>query len=206
MLIMPVCLLFIILSFINNPVMLVLSFILLFILVLAGGILFDFRWPIIYWFKEHIPWLNRKNQSGISVKSYQTERDNRYFELMPVLIDYMNSEKPYLNPRLRQADVAAALGITVHELSQLLNNRMHLSFPDFINGFRVQAFKERIKEDDWHKYTLIAVAMQCGFSSKTSFIRTFKKITGMTPSDYLRQLQEANNRSDASNMEDNDTL
>lgn len=107
-------------------------------------------------------------------------------EIKEALLRFMKEEKPWLNSGLRQADVAAALGYPVHEISQLLNLQMKQNFQDFVNSYRVEEIKKRILQGETQKYTLTAIALQCGFSAKSSFQRAFKKATDLTPSEYLR--------------------
>lgn len=107
-------------------------------------------------------------------------------EIRSKLLAYMLEEKPWLNSDLRQADVAKALGFPVHELSQVLNVQLNQHFSDFINSYRVEEVKVRIQNGETQKYTLTAIALQCGFSAKSSFQRAFKKSTNTTPSDYLK--------------------
>ncbi len=103
------------------------------------------------------------------------------------LLSYMEEEKPYLNIKLNISDVAAKLNCTEMELSQLLNNHMNVNFANFINVYRVNEIKSRLSQENLSKYTLKALSEQCGFSSKTTFYRVFKNITGMTPLEYCRQ-------------------
>jgi AraC-like DNA-binding protein len=85
--------------------------------------------------------------------------------------------------------VALAIGCTIHELSQVLNVQLNQNFPDFVNSYRVEEAKLRMQGSDAMKYTLTAIAMQCGFSAKSSFLRVFKKATNMTPSDYFKSVK-----------------
>ena len=93
------------------------------------------------------------------------------------LLSYLEHEKPYLNPKLSIGDVAAKLDCTETELSQLLNNHMNVNFSNFINVYRVNEIKKRLK----------ALSEQCGFSSKATFYRVFKNVTGMTPLEYCKK-------------------
>ena len=103
---------------------------------------------------------------------------------------YMEDKKPYLNAELKLADLANEINFPVHEISQVLNQSLNLGFSDFINGYRIEAVKRRLAKKDYEKFTLFAIAQQCGFNSKTSFYRVFKNETGKTPSDYLKELQQ----------------
>ena len=103
------------------------------------------------------------------------------------LLSYLEHEKPYLNPKLSIGDVAAKLDCTETELSQLLNNHMNVNFSNFINVYRVNEIKKRLNQENLSKYTLKALSEQCGFSSKATFYRVFKNVTGMTPLEYCKK-------------------
>ena len=103
------------------------------------------------------------------------------------LLSYLEHEKPYLNPKLSIGDVASSLNCTETELSQLLNNHMNVNFANFINVYRVNEIKSRLSQENLSKYTLKALSEQCGFSSKATFYRVFKNVTGMTPLEYCKK-------------------
>jgi len=111
-------------------------------------------------------------------------------EIKDSLIRHMTEEKPFLNPELKQADVAIVLNFSVHEISQVLNSQMQLNFSDFVNSYRIEEVKERIESGKYKKYTVSAIAEQCGFNSKTTFYRAFKKSMGVSPSEYFKDVHE----------------
>lgn len=102
-------------------------------------------------------------------------------------LSYMENEKPYLSAKLNISDVSMKLDCTEIELSQLLNNHLNVNFSNFINTYRVNEIKHRLNQDNLSKYTLKALSEQCGFSSKTTFYRVFKNVTGMTPLEYCKR-------------------
>jgi len=104
------------------------------------------------------------------------------------LTGYMNSSRPYLNPDLSLSQLAEEIGITSHYLSQVINEKFKLNFFDFINGYRVEAFKERIADPGYSNYSFLGIALECGFNSKSAFNRIFKQVTGLTPSQYKKAL------------------
>lgn len=107
--------------------------------------------------------------------------------LLDNLLSYMENEKPYLSAKLNISDVSMKLDCTEIELSQLLNNHLNVNFSNFINTYRVNVIKHRLNQDNLSKYTLKALSEQCGFSSKTTFYRVFKNVTGMTPLEYCKR-------------------
>ena len=102
------------------------------------------------------------------------------------LTDYMKSAKPYLNPDLSLPQLATELNISSHYLSQVINEQFNLNFFDFVNGYRVEAFKEKITNPEFWNYSLLGIAFECGFNSKSAFNRIFKQTTGTTPSQYKK--------------------
>ena len=102
----------------------------------------------------------------------------------------MEEKKPYLNAELKLADLATEINCPVHDISQVLNQDLDQSFSDFVNKYRVEEVKKRMEDKAYAKFTLIAIAQQCGFNSKTSFYRIFKNETGKTPADYLKEIKQ----------------
>jgi YesN/AraC family two-component response regulator len=103
---------------------------------------------------------------------------------------YMDEQKPYLNAELKLADLSHAINYPAHEISQVLNQDLNLSFYDFVNSYRIEEVKKRMADKAYEKFTFIAIAEQCGFNSKTSFYRIFKNETGKTPADYLKEISQ----------------
>ncbi|WP_394748758.1 helix-turn-helix domain-containing protein [Spongiimicrobium salis] len=99
----------------------------------------------------------------------------------------MEQQKPYLMEDLTLSHLAKMLSTSDKKLSTLLNQHMKISFYDYVNGFRVQAVKNRLKENWDSTYTLLGIAYDCGFKSKSSFNRIFKKNTGLSPSAYKKK-------------------
>lgn len=108
--------------------------------------------------------------------------------LYRLLEQEMKRNKPYRNPNLKVADLAVSIGTTSHSLSYLFNQYLEKNYYDYINEYRVEEFKSLILKDEYAKYTLTAMAEYCGFSSRASFFRTFKKLAGITPNEYIKQV------------------
>jgi ligand-binding sensor domain-containing protein/AraC-like DNA-binding protein len=103
------------------------------------------------------------------------------------LTEYIEHEKPYLNPNLKLSDLAKPAGCTTIKLSQLLNMYANQNYYDFINKYRLEEFKRRVADSAYSRYTLTALSEQCGFK-KSSFYSTFKKEMGITPAEYMHQI------------------
>lgn len=105
--------------------------------------------------------------------------------------DHMAIEKPYLNSKLNLSELAGQLSMTTHHLSQIINQGDQRNFFDFINEYRVEEFKRRVINPEWNHLTLLGLALDCGFNSKSSFNSIFKKNTGLTPSEFRKKLKES---------------
>ena len=91
------------------------------------------------------------------------------------LEETMRKAKPYRNPDLKIADLATMTGVTSHALSYFFNQYLKKNYYDYINEYRVEEFKRLIVDEQYAKYTLEALAEVCGFSSRASFFRYFKR-------------------------------
>jgi AraC-like DNA-binding protein len=101
-----------------------------------------------------------------------------------VLQEFMVSNKPHRIAGIRLAELAAMVSMPSRVLSELINERFKTSYHDFINSYRVEDAKSMLCDAANDQFTLLALAREAGFKSKTSFNRVFKKHTGMSPSAY----------------------
>lgn len=101
---------------------------------------------------------------------------------------FMSIEKPYLDANLTLSHLATKLHIPSHILSRVINEKFGLNFFDFINQYRVEEVKAKISEPDFDNLSLLGIAFDCGFNTKSAFNRVFKKMTGLTPSEYKNRL------------------
>ncbi|MFL6335655.1 MAG: helix-turn-helix domain-containing protein [Pyrinomonadaceae bacterium] len=102
------------------------------------------------------------------------------------LLDLMESEKPYTDGELTLPKLAARLSVSTHHLSQVINERLGQSFNDFVNSQRVEEAKRKLSDPASGHYSLLAIAEEVGFNSKSAFNTAFKKQTGMTPSEFRK--------------------
>lgn len=99
----------------------------------------------------------------------------------------LHEEKVFLNENLSLPKLAELCNISAPQLSQVINQNFKVSFYDLVNEHRVKEAKRLIVSSDHQHLTLLAIALDCGFKSKASFNRHFKKHTGMTPSKFKNQ-------------------
>ena len=105
-------------------------------------------------------------------------------QIIAVLKRSMEEDKLYLDPNLNLGLLSEKTAITQKNISAVLNQYMYKSFNEFVNEYRVAAFKEKILQSETEHLTIAGVAFECGFSSQATFQRTFKQITGMSPSEF----------------------
>ncbi len=108
------------------------------------------------------------------------------------IVSAMQIDKMYLSNKLSIQEVSKKLNIPRQYISEVLNMHMNTNFQDFINQYRVEEFIHRLKNDQNNHYTLLAIATDVGFSSKSSFNATFKKIKGLTPTQFKKTLIKTN--------------
>lgn len=101
--------------------------------------------------------------------------------------DLIDGKEVYLDPQLTPKKAADMLNLPTNDLLALTELHFRCSFYDLINGKRVERFKTELVKPENNDYTLTAIAEQCGFNSKSSFYRIFKKHTGMTPTEFQAQ-------------------
>jgi AraC-like DNA-binding protein len=102
----------------------------------------------------------------------------------------MTTEKPYLNSDLSLSELANQLEMNTKQLSQTINSCFGKNFYEFVNQYRVGHFIEKVKASEQEKFTLLSLAYDCGFKSKSTFNDSFKKITGTTPTEYIKKMKK----------------
>lgn len=124
--------------------------------------------------------LNKYKNSLLNIKQIK-DYQNALFHSMEV-------DKMYLNSKLYIQDVSKELNIPRQYISEVLNVHMNTNFQDFVNQYRLEEFISRLKNDQNNQFTLMGIATDVGFNSKSSFNATFKKFKGLTPTEYKKSL------------------
>ena len=124
---------------------------------------------------------------AIGPASKDSVADEVLTEWKPKLLRLMQEEKIYEDPELTLTQVAKQLQSNPSFISMVVNRGFGLNFNDFINQFRIEAVKEMLKKGEHKKQTLLGIAYECGFNSKATFNRAFKKVTGLTPKEWVQQ-------------------
>lgn len=97
---------------------------------------------------------------------------------------YMDESKPYLDPELTLPKLALYLDIPSHHLSRVINEYFSVNFFDYVNQYRIEEVKKMINKSEYNHLSILGIALECGFNSKSAFNRLFKKYTGLTPTEY----------------------
>jgi AraC-like DNA-binding protein len=109
-------------------------------------------------------------------------------ELLQKLQSHLKTAKPYLNESLTLTELARQIGTTRNQLSFLINSAYGENFYSFVNKFRVEEVKQLIADPKNKNFTILSLAFEAGFPSKSSFHTIFKKFTGITPAEYRSKL------------------
>ena len=109
------------------------------------------------------------------------ERSERYLDR---LLNFMKTEKPFTDGDLTIQKLAEKLSIPPHHLSQTINERLGQTFSDFINSYRIEEAKRKLLDPALSHLSVLGIAEEVGFNSKSSFNSVFKKLTNMTPSEF----------------------
>jgi len=130
--------------------------------------------------------LSQPSQEPINTPRYERSGlgDEEAAQLKEALLAIMSAENPWKDSELTLADLATRLDSTPHKLSEVLNSEIGQTFYDFVNGYRVREVQRRIRAGEAKTLKMLALALDAGFASKSTFNQAFKKHTSQTPSDF----------------------
>jgi len=149
-----------------------------------------------------IDWLTRKDQdpstntteidkAAIPYENNALLDQDKAEELKKALEGKMEAESLYLNPELTLRELAESVSSTEKKISYLINQHMDSNFYEWVNRYRTERFKKEIEKPENKALSIVGVALNCGFPSKSSFYRAFKSEAGVSPSQYLKNLDKA---------------
>lgn len=153
---------------------------------IVGALSFSFVFYISLWL-----WIIKRKQPALFFET-QKKYQNKTIEATEVnkiakkLETVFKTNKLYKNPELKLNHLAEAVEVSPHQLSQFLNNNLQKSFNKYINEFRIEEAKQLLQTN--HQFTLEAIGYEAGFSSKSTFYATFKKVVGVTPAQFRKQI------------------
>ena len=114
---------------------------------------------------------------------FNEKHENDFLKIRNHIIE----EKLYLDPLLSMETTANDLGMSKSYFSKLINSYSNYNFSDFVNSLRVEQAKKFLSDDEFSQYTIVAIGLECGFNSKSTFYSAFKKFTSETPTSYRAQ-------------------
>lgn len=135
---------------------------------------------------EAVPALEAEDEKEKYKRSGLKDEDAEVY--IEKLLAFMEKEKPYLDAEMTIQDLSAKINISKHHLTQILNNNLGKNFFTFVNEFRIEEVKRKLADPTFDHLTILGIAFDCGFNSKSSFNNIFKQYTGSTPSEYKKQV------------------
>lgn len=173
-----------------------LSFIGLTLLTFLFGV-FGFHQPSI--FEEVVHYSENNEEKGNEeseprkyLRSGLKQKDVALY--IKQLDKHMAESKPYLDRELSIYDLSKQLKIPRHFLSEVINEHLGKNFYNLVNDYRVEEVKRRLEDPEYKQLTILAIAYDSGFNAKSSFNTIFKEKTGITPSEYQKQVTARNSR------------
>lgn len=128
--------------------------------------------------------VNLSTSKEMKLKNLRATNNQQIIDLK----EYMQAEKPYLNPSLTIKKLATQLNMPMRDLSVLINQDLNQHFFDFVNEYRIKNAQDILKDASKNKLTILEILYEVGFNSKSSFNTAFKKYTGKTPTQYRKSL------------------
>ena len=132
-----------------------------------------------------------QNEVFESVISKPSQFETLFEEEQKVLLNYFESDQPYLKKNLSISEVSVATGIPARSISFILNSQQGMRFTEFVNGYRIKAIVKEFDSGALSNYTLAGLSEKVGFSSLSSFSRAFQREYKMSPSAYLYKLSNS---------------
>ena len=118
--------------------------------------------------------------SNFNTKEIQEDR-------FTAIKEYVKKNKRFLDPLFSLECLSEEMDISTSKLSQVINQNSGYHFSDYINSLRVEKAKKYLNKSDYADYTIVAIGLECGFNSKSTFYAAFKKFTNTTPTVYKKQ-------------------
>lgn len=129
------------------------------------------------------------NEEIVSANKKKIISDSELVTHKTALNKLMMEQQPYLDSELTLMKLADIAKLSTHQLSYIINSGFNDNFFGYINTYRIEKAKELLMQSD-NKYSILGIAFESGFNSKTTFNNTFKKITGVTPSEFKENSAE----------------
>ena len=167
--------------------------------LLVTSLLLFFQPQILYGMRGTPPaWVAAPAKAGLPAEPEAADKkedlarayplsDEKKREYRSRIEAHMQAQQPFRRKGYGIKDLAVETGIPPHQVSAFINQEYRMNFSDFLNNYRVEYIKARMTRLDWRQLTLEGLALEAGFSNRTTFFRAFVKLTGHSPSEYLAQ-------------------
>ena len=116
--------------------------------------------------------------------SKENNTSNKHEKDFKKINDYVGAEQRFLDAGLTMNTLAEELHMSPSHFSKIINNYSDYNFSDYMNSYRVEQAKKLLADRDFDNYTIVAIGLECGFNSKSTFYTAFKKLTLLTPTQY----------------------
>ena len=154
----------------------------LFVFIIYGLGYIALRQPTIFKIKN----ISKTIAKDKYMRSKLSKEDSQ--EIKDCLLTTMQNDKPYLEGDITLFGLADLVGCTTNNLSQVINSEFEKTFFDFINTYRIDQAKQYLLLSESEKMTILTIALESGFNSKSAFYSAFKKELEMTPSQYKKSI------------------
>lgn len=131
--------------------------------------------------------LRKEVLQEVSEKASTNAKNKLNFSRFSEIDSYIKAQKLFLDPGLSLATLETQFNLSEGYISQLINNFSGGNFSSYINKLRVEQAKLYLQNSAYAHYTIVSIALESGFNSKSAFYTAFKKVTGISPSEYKRQ-------------------
>jgi AraC-like DNA-binding protein len=133
--------------------------------------------------------LNTKNLELVnaSIEIINNNQTEKQHELFNKINTYILEQKKYLDPYMSLESLSEELNMSSGHLSSLINKYSNMHFSDYINDYRVKQVKKIIIDETYAHYTIVAIGLESGFNSKSTFYAAFKKFTNLSPIQFKKQ-------------------
>lgn len=120
-------------------------------------------------------------------KSVSRLSDQELSQYKTVLNGLLEKDEVFMDPEINLSSLADKVGISMNDLSFLINNSYNMNFYSLMNNYRIEKVKEMLAQKQYSHLTILGIAYEAGFTSKSTFNNAFKKATGTTPSEYMKK-------------------
>ena len=105
------------------------------------------------------------------------------------ILDSLRIDKVYRDPEISLSGLSEKIGLPINIVSHVINSTIGKNFRNLVNDFRIEEVKEKMSNPKYRYLSILGIALECGFSSESSFYRVFKKATGKSPKEFMENMQ-----------------